>query len=377
MRLAMVAAGFTAGEADKLRRAMGAWRRPGLIEQFRTRLRDGMLARGLPAAFADQIFEQIRGFGEYGFPESHAASFALLAYASAWLKYHYPAAFTAALLNSQPMGFYAPAQLVRDAREHGVEVRPVDVNHSDLDCTLEPTPAGPAVRLGFRLVKGFPTARAEALVEARRTRPFSSVADFARRARPGRPLAARLAAAGAFGSLGLDRRESLWHALCANEELPLFAGLDEHDLPAPPLPVMPLEERIVTDYDSVGLSLEAHPMSLVRPELDRLNAVPASAVAEAAHAAAVRVAGLVLVRQRPATAKGTVFITLEDETGTVNLVLWPRVWQRYRRAVQGAAAVLVHGRVERAGKVVHVMVGRVENLTESLGGIAPRSRDFR
>src|SRR5207253_11027978 len=212
MRLAVVAAGFTPGEADQLRRAMGAWRRPGLIEKFRQKLRDGMLSHGLPLTFADQLYEQIRGFGEYGFPEAHAASFALLAYVSAWLKCHYPAAFTAALLNSQPMGFYAPAQLVRDAREHGVEVRPIDVNHSDWDCTLETDKDKPALRLGLRLVKGLPLARAEAAVAARQEMAYRSVADFGRRSGAGRALATRLAAADGFRSLGLGRRGALWHA---------------------------------------------------------------------------------------------------------------------------------------------------------------------
>jgi error-prone DNA polymerase len=377
MRLAMVAAGFTAGEADQLRRAMGAWRRPGLIEQFRSKLRDGMVAHGLPEEFAARIFEQIRGFGEYGFPESHAASFALLAYASAWLKRYYPAAFTAALLNSQPMGFYAPAQLVRDARDHGVEVRPVDVNHSDWDCTLEATSHDAlTLRLGFRLIRGFPKARVESIVRARQDRPFRSVADYVHRTQASRALAARLAAADAFRSTGLNRREALWQALGSGGDLPLFAGIDEADAAVPALVGMPMNEEVIADYDTIGLSLKAHPIGLLRTELNRLKILPASALAKVPDKSIVRVTGLVLVRQRPATAKGTTFLTLEDETGTVNLVVWPAVWKRYRQTIQGAVALLAEGRAEHASGVVHVIVNRAEDLSVALGGIVPSTRDL-
>jgi error-prone DNA polymerase len=415
MRLAVVAAGFTPGEADQLRRAMGAWRRPGLIEKFRQKLRDGMLARNLPLAFADQLYAQIRGFGEYGFPEAHAASFALLAYVSAWLKCRYPAAFAASILNSQPMGFYAPAQLVRDAREHGVEVRPIDVNFSGWDCTLEAgavanegTPdcrlqiadcrlqeqvlpdgsnlqsaicnlksaISPALRLGFRLIRGMPGAVGTALVQARSEGSFRSVADVARRLGIGRPLLARLAAADAFTSLGLSRREALWQVLALGEELPLFAGLDDEPEPMPLLREMSLEQHVVADYESIGLSLKAHPISLVRPELEKLGVLAAAALADLPDKATVRVAGLVLVRQQPSTSKGTIFMTLEDETGIVNLVVWPRTWQRYRALVRGAAALLVQGKLERASGVTHVMSGTMEDLTASLRGLYTRSRDF-
>ena len=390
MRLAMVAAGFTAGEADQLRRAMGAWRRPGLIEQFRTKFRAGMLARGLPVDFADQLYEQIRGFGEYGFPESHAASFALLAYVSAWLKHHYPAAFVAAILNSQPMGFYAPAQLVRDAKEHGVVVHPVDVNHSAWDSTLvggewrvasggqfsrHPPPATRHLQLGLRLIKGLPQAMGAALVEARRAGPFRSINDLARRLQIGRPLLARLAAADAFGSLGLQRRAALWQVLSLGEELPLFAGLED-DEAAPHLAEMPLDEEVNADYEATGLSLKAHPLGLVRHELDKLQVLPASALRDTPDKATVRVAGLVLVRQQPSTSKGTIFITLEDETGTSNLVIWPRVWQRYRQVGRAAVALLAHGKVERSGSVIHVIVSALEDLSQSLRGLVARSRDF-
>jgi error-prone DNA polymerase len=374
MRLAMVAAGFTAGEADQLRRAMAAWKRPGLIEQFRARLRAGMLGRGLPEAFAEQIFEQIRGFGEYGFPESHAASFALLAYVSAYLKCHYPAAFACALLNSQPMGFYAPAQIVGDLRAHGGAVRPVDVGCSTWDCTLE----GGGLRLGFRLISGFSQAAADALCAARADGPFRSVRDAARRARVGPGLLARLAAADAFGSLGLGRRQALWQVLQAGatDELPLFAGLED-DEAVPDLPALSLGDHVVADYDAVGLSLKAHPLGLLRPDLDRAGARTAAALGQLDDKAEVRVAGLVVMRQQPPTAKGTVFITLEDETGGVNLVVWKRVWAKYRPVARGAVALLVEGTIQKAAGVVHVCPSRIEDLSHFLGRLATKSRDFR
>jgi error-prone DNA polymerase len=338
MRLAMVAAGFSAGEADQLRRAMGAWKRSGVIEQFRDKLRAGMVANGLPTTFADQLYEMIRGFGEYGFPESHAASFALLTYVSSWLKCHYPAAFTAALLNSQPMGFYAPAQLVRDVQAHGVTVQPVDVNESDWDCTLRPTQEGIALRLGFRMIRGASEAMARCIVEARADRPFRSLPEFMRRTALSRASLVRLAGADAFGSLQLGTRPALWHALSRHEELPLFADLDD-EAPAPHLPAVPLAEQIVADYDVTGLSLKAHPISLVRDELKRRRVSANTDLLNMPDKSAVRVAGLVLVRQRPGTAKGTTFITLEDETGIANVVVWPRVWERHRRLWPSASWV--------------------------------------
>ena len=377
MRLAMVAAGFTPGEADQLRRAMGAWRRSGVIDQFRDKLRDGMVANGLPESFADQLYQQIRGFGEYGFPEAHAASFALLAYVSAWLKCHYPAAFAAALMNSQPMGFYAPAQIVRDVQEHGVEVREVDVNRSDWDCTLESVSGKPALRLGFRLVKGFPEAKARAIVRVRPTEEFCSVRDFARRVQLSRSLLARLAVADAFGSLGMSRRAALWEVMALGEELPLFAGFDLEDEATPSLATMPLDEQVVADYDSTGLSLKAHPVGLIRQELNVLKVWPASALKRMRDKAFVRVAGIVLVRQRPGTAKGTTFVTLEDETGIANLLIWPRVWERFREVARGATFLLAQGRIESADGVIHVVVTKLEDLSRSLEGIASQSRDFR
>ncbi len=384
MRLAMVAAGFTPGEADQLRRAMGAWRRPGLIDQFHKRLIEGMLARGLSEKYAEAVFQQIRGFGEYGFPESHAASFALLVYVSAWLKYHHPAAFTAALLNSQPMGFYAPAQLVRDAREHGVEVRPVDVNHSTWDCTLEPAGQGLAIRLGFRMLHGMSESHAAKIVAARGDRPFGSIDEFARRTRLAQRAIARLAKAKAFASLGLDRRGALWHALAQHqEELPLFdrvsphsacgRGVEEEGIALPPM--SPAEE-VLADYRTAGLSLDAHPMQFLREGLARLGVVPAKRLGMWPHGKPVRVAGIVLVRQRPGTAKGITFVTLEDETGIANLIVRPDVWLKFRLAALGATVLLAHGRLQREGLVSHVLVTRLEDLSPRLADLGPQSRDF-
>jgi error-prone DNA polymerase len=378
MRVAMVGAGFTPDEADQLRRAMGAWRRPGLLEQFRVKLYDGMVARGLPAEFAMRLYEQISGFGEYGFPESHAASFALLAYVSAWLKQRYPCVFTAALLNSQPMGFYAPAQLIRDAQTHGATVHPVDVNESDWDCTLQPLETGErALRLGLRMVRGLARKLADAIVEARRERLFQSVADLARRARLGRPTLARLADADAFNSLQLPRRQALWQLLGTAPDPPLFAGLPDDEEVVPDLPVMPLASEVIWDYQSVGLSLKAHPISFVRPELDRMKVSPSAALADIPDKTFVRVAGLVLVRQQPSTAKGTVFVTLEDETGIVNLIVHARVWKRYRPDAVRAATLLASGRVQLAHGVIHVSATKLEDLSSRVPGIAPASRDFR
>jgi error-prone DNA polymerase len=421
MRLAVVAAGFTPGEADQLRRAMGAWRRPGLIDQFHKKLIDGMQARGFSSEYAESVFHQIRGFGDYGFPESHAASFALLAYSSAWLKRHYPAAFTAALLNSQPMGFYAPAQLVGCARQHGVEVRPVDVNFSHGDCTLEdggasqwssdenrtvPFPApSMALRLGFNMLCGMSSCNAEIIVHARGLEPFRSLDDFAHRTGLGRGVLVRLAKAGVFGSLGLDRRDSVWHALAQDKKkLPLFEsnasaaqthGCSEDadcknnvareaqigtDLCTAPrcdwLPQMSAAEEVLADYRMLGLSLRGHPMAFLRAELDSLGVTPAARLKLCGNHRPVVVAGIVLVRQRPSTAKGITFVTLEDETGTANLIIRPEVWKRYRPAAMGATLLLVRGCLQSQDEVIHVLVTKLENLSARLAGMGSQSRDF-
>jgi error-prone DNA polymerase len=375
MRLAVVAAGFTPGEANQLRRAMGAWRRPGIIDQFRKKLLEGMTARGLSVEFAEAVFRQISGFGEYGFPESHAASFALLVYASAWLKHYYPAAFAAALINSQPMGFYAPAQLVRSAREHGVTVLGVDVNASRWDCTLEDG----ALRLGLRLIKGLSESHAVAIEAARLGGPFRGWEDFNQRSRLGRAVVSRLADAGAFASLALDRRGALWQALGEEQQpgrLPLFDALEEADELVAPLPRLEMSEEVVADYRTAGLSLRAHPLEFQRARLEALGIVPASGLPTYPADRHVRVAGIVLVRQRPSTAKGITFVTLEDETGTVNLIIRQDVWQRFYRVARTAAGYLASGRLQRQEGVIHVLVSKLEDLGESLHGLKSQSRDF-
>ncbi|HTM53015.1 MAG TPA: error-prone DNA polymerase [Pirellulales bacterium] len=375
MRLAVVAAGFTPGEADQLRRAMGAWRRPGIIEQFRKKLHDGMLAKGLSAEFAEGVFRQISGFGEYGFPESHAASFALLVYVSAWLKFYYPAAFAAALINSQPMGFYAPAQLVRNAREHGVEVRGVDVNASRWDCTLE----SGALRLGLRMIRGLSQAHAARLEQERAGGAFHDWEDFARRVRLGRAVIVRLAGADAFGSLGIDRRRALWLALGEDKKarpLPLFADHPSDEEPVAPIPRLRLRDEVVADYRTAGLSLRAHPMSFHRQQLESWKVVPAEQLPTYPADRPIRVAGIVLVRQRPGTAKGITFVTLEDETGTINLIIRQDIWQKFYRVARTAAAFLAYGRLQREQEVIHVLVSKLEDLSDLLAGLGSQSRDF-
>jgi error-prone DNA polymerase len=405
MQLAIVAAGFTPGEADQLRRAMGAWRKPGLIDRFRRKLIAGMKTTGLSPEYAEAVFHQIRGFGEYGFPESHAASFALLVYVSAWLKHHYPAAFAAALINSQPMGFYAPAQLVRNAREHGVEVRGVDVNHSDWECTLEPceaqapVPASPgpsnegptkpsptskptapepaALRLGFCMLQGIGEAHARQIEATRREEPFSSVRQFARRTGFSRAVLSRLAEGRVFGSLGIDRREALWRSLAEDQKpLPLFDDQEEPEPPASGLPAMSEAQEVLADYRTTGMSLQRHPVAFLREGLQRRRVVEASRLATLPHGRYVRVAGIVLVRQRPSTAKGITFVTLEDETGSANLIVRPDVWKRFRKAARGATIMLAAGRLQRHGRVIHVLAAKLENLSDQLAALGTRSRDF-
>ena len=389
MQLAIVAARFTAGEADQLRRAMGAWRRNGVIEQFHQKLIIGMTTNGLSAEFAERVFLQIRGFGEYGFPESHAASFALLVYISAWLKCYHMAAFTASLLNSQPMGFYAPAQLVRNAREHGVEVRGVDVNASEWDCTLEdcePTEDSEdsvnsafSLRLGFRVASGISQSHTEVIVQARRNRPFRSWEDFLHRTRLSRTVLVKLAEADVFSSLGLSRRQAMWHALAQDQrsvELPLFADNDADEATPATLPNMSMPEQVIADYQTVGMSLRAHPISFHRLHLDQLGVLAANRLPCIPNGRMVRVAGLVLVRQRPGTAKGITFVTLEDETGVSNLVVRQDVWNRFHRVAHTATAMVAHGRLQSKEGVIHVLVTKLENLSERLKGLSSQSRDF-
>jgi error-prone DNA polymerase len=376
MQLAIVAAGFTPGEADALRRAMAAWRRRGGLGPFEERLLAGMRARGFGEDFARQLVRQIQGFGEYGFPESHAASFALLVYVSAWLKCHAPAAFTAALLNSQPMGFYAPAQLVQCARRHGVEVRPVDVTASAGDCTLEPRAGdGPALRLGLRLVAGLSAAGADRLVAARGAGAFRDVADLARRAALDRGDLGALAAAGAFATLAGHRHRARWAVAGIEPPLPLLP--DARVAEGVPLLRGPTAgEGVVADYASLGLSLGPHPLALLRRLLARRGVQPAESLWECADGALVHVAGIVTTRQRPGSAAGVVFVTLEDETGCVNLVVWQQVAARQRQPLLAARLLAARGRVQRQGDVLHVVVARLADYTPLLGRLVTRSRDF-
>ncbi|WP_019561377.1 error-prone DNA polymerase [Caldimonas manganoxidans] len=380
MQLCMLCAGFTAGEADRLRRAMAAWRRHGNVHPFRQRIIDGMTARGYERAYAERIFQQIEGFGEYGFPESHAASFALLAYDSAWLKCHEPAAFLAALLDAQPMGFYSPSQLVQDARRHGVEVRPVDVSHSEVESTLEDLARQPqpAVRLGLQLVAGLSIAAARRIVQARAAGPFIDVQDLARRARLQAQDLRHLAAADALRSLAGHRRQQVWQATAW---MPLPNLLQDARIDEPPLqlPLAAEGEEIVFDYAALGLTLRRHPLALLRGQLRRRGLLTAREMRDLPHGRWVRACGLVTVRQRPQTAKGTVFVSLEDESGMVNVIVWRDVQERFGRELLLSRLLAVQGWWQREGEVRHLVAQRLEDLTPLLGRLAHaglQSRDF-
>jgi len=376
MQLAVVAAGFTPGEADRLRRSMAAWRRKGGLEHFQERLIRGMSERGYEREFAERIYQQILGFGEYGFPESHSASFALLVYVSAWIKRHEPAAFLAALLNSQPMGFYAPSQLVQDARRHGVEVRPVDVLASDWDCRLEHRDGGkPAVRLGLRMVQGLSQAGAERIVATRHERLFESVDDLTRRAALNRHDLKCLAAAGALESLAGHRREAYWNV--AGIETGRHLLRDAPVLESRPVLAAPTEgENLVADYASLGLTLGRHPLALLRPRLARMRFASAEQIHALPHGRRARAAGIVTGRQRPDTTSGVVFVTLEDETGYVNVVVWHNLGERQRRELLGSQLMGVEGVLEREGEVVHLVARRLVDHSRLLGQLATASRDF-
>ena len=391
MQIAIVAGGFTPGEADQLRRAMATFRRTGTIGSFRDKLVAGMLKRGYTQDFAERCFKQIEGFADYGFPESHAASFALLVYVSCWLKCHYPDVFAAALLNSQPMGFYAPAQIVRDAGEHGVEMREADINFSDLENGLEPGRragdhvwdrhremagdiwAKHAVRLGFSRIKGLKQDDA-ALIVARRGAGYDSVRDLWLRTGLGAPVLEKLAEADVFRSLGLDRRDALWavkglKGTDGAETLPLFAAASQRDPRREPdadLPPMPPGEQVIHDYRHLGLSLKAHPVSFVRSGLQARRTLSCAELAQKGHGHIVEVAGLVLVRQRPGTASGVVFMTLEDETGIANVIVWPKTFEVWRRVVLGARFVAIKGQVQREGEVIHLVARQMTDLTSAI-----------
>lgn len=385
MKIAIVGAGFTPSEADRLRRAMATFRRNGTIDMFQEKLINGMLANGYERDFAERCFEQIKGFGDYGFPESHAASFALLVYVSSWLKCHYPDVFAAAILNSQPMGFYAPAQLVRDAQEHGVEARPVDVNYSHWDHQLEPlavpvpnTGRRTALRLGFRLIKGLREDVMDRLVD-RRGGGYRTIGDLQRRAELDVRSLQLLAAADAFASMGLDRRQADWEVRALEPDtLPLFHFAEEH-LPAGSnqpvellqepevvLPRLTAGEQVVADYESLKLSLKGHPCGLLRDQFDTLGWVTNDRLPMLKDGAHVRLGGLVLIRQRPGTATGVVFATLEDETGVANVVIWPHVAERFRRIMLGARLMGIIGRQQKEGKVVHVIADRLLDMSGEL-----------
>ncbi len=378
IKLAMVAAGFTPGEADHLRRSMAAWKRSGGLEHFRQRLLDGMRARGYAEAFAERIFHQIEGFGEYGFPESHSASFALLAYVSAWLKCHEPAAFVAALLNSQPMGFYAPAQLIADAARHGVEMRAVDVQMSAWDSSLEAHERGSrqaAVRMGLGRIKGLKHDAAERIVAARGVAPFVDVTDLARRAGLDRGMVRVLSRAGALASLAGNRHHASWAAL--GIETPLAVLPDAQIREATPLLRAPSEgEDIVADYAHLGFTLGRHPLALLRDHLHRRQCATAVQIAQAEPGTRVRTAGLVISRQRPGTATGVVFVTLEDETGIINVIVWSTLVEAQRRELLHAQLLGVVGEIQRDGEVVHLIAQRLSDHSKLLGRLRAVSRDF-
>lgn len=384
MQVAIHCAGFTPGEADQLRRGMKMRDHTASIGDFRDKMVRGMVANGYTQDFADRTFRQLEGFGSYGFPESHAASFALIAYASSWMKCHHPDVFCAALLNSQPMGFYAPAQIVRDAREHGVEVRPVCVNQSRWDCTLEGRPGSArlALRLGLRLVKGLANADAARLI-ANRMPLYDSIEDVWRRADVSGAALERLAEADAFASLNCDRRAALWQIKgLADEPLPLFAATDlgrnrpEPEVIEPPVILRPMTEGsdVVEDYLATGLSLRAHPLVFLRDGLAKRGIIPCQDLTTLRDGTRVMIAGLVLMRQRPGTAKGVMFVTIEDETRVANLILWKDRIEAQRAIVMGASLMIVHGTLQREGDVMHVVVRKLEDGIALLGQIGDDDR---
>ena len=375
MQVSILAAGFTPGEADGLRRAMAAWKRKGGLEKYYDRIVDGMTTRGYAKEFAVQIFEQIKGFSEYGFPESHAASFALLVYASCWLKHTEPAAFLAAMLNSQPLGFYSPSQLVQDAKRHGVDVRAVDVMFSALDATLEDLPHTPAVRLGLGLIAGLKRTSAERIVAARAQAPFDSAEDLSRRARLEQHEMKLLAAADALSSLSGHRRQQVWDAAALHAPPLLLrdAPVDEDLLE---LPEAPEGEEIVFDYAALGLTLRRHPMALLRQQLSAMRFKSSQALLELPDGRLVRACGIVTLRQQPPTAKGVVFVSLEDEHGTVQVIVWKSVRERQRQELMNAKLLGVYGTWQREGEVRNLIAQRLVDLTHWLGRLAAPSRDF-
>jgi error-prone DNA polymerase len=396
MQIAMAAADFSAGESDQLRRSMAAWKRKGGVHVFYERLVGGMRKNGYTEEFAEALFKQIEGFGEYGFPESHAASFALLVYVSCWLKCHEPACFLAALLNSQPMGFYGPSQLVQDAQRHGVQVRAVDVSHSDWDCTLEPPtvlhqaradphakpssgPAQPAVRLGLRLVSGLSEAVAQRIAAARAVAPFASTQELALRCALDAGDLKALASADALLSLSGHRRQQVWDASALRPAPPLLRGVLVLEAPLE-LPHAHEGEEVVFDYAATGLSLRSHPVALLRAQLVPQRLLSAAQLRDLPSGRLVRACGIVTMRQQPATAKGVVFVTLEDETGSVNVIVWKAVKDQFRDALYRARLLAVYGVWQRddhsGGEVRHLVAKRLVDRTDWLGALPTSSRDF-
>lgn len=377
MELAIVAAGYSPGEADQLRRSMAAWKRHGGLEPHRERLTRGMLDNGYTEAFAARIFEQIKGFGSYGFPESHAASFALLTYASCWLKCHEPAIYACALINSWPMGFYSPDQILQDARRHGIEIRPVDVCHSNWDCSLEPvTDDALAIRLGLRQVRGFREEDGRRIEQARAVKAWADVSDLSLRAGLDARARELLADAGALQGLVGHRYQARWEVAAVQAQLPLFAGLVAPSDEGVALPVPALGEDLFADYSSTGTTLGPHPLALLRHRLEGLGCRSSQRLVELAHADKVSVAGIVIGRQRPQTASGVTFVTLEDEFGMINVVVWRALAERQRRILVGARLLRVVGRLECGSGVRHVIARRLEDLSPLLSGLDVRSRDF-
>jgi error-prone DNA polymerase len=380
MKIAIVAAGFTPNEADELRRSMATFKAKGKVSYFEDKLIKGMMKNGYKEEYARRVFKQLEGFGSYGFPESHAASFALLVYVSSWIKCYYPDVFACALLNSMPMGFYQPAQIIIDARKHGVDVQPVDINYSDWDNKLESRKDSErkycTLRLGFRQVKGLREEDIKILIEGRETL-YTSIHEL-RETGLTETVLEKLADADAFRSIGHDRRTALWDVSTKDHPLALFSSIKTGTDPEEKvsLPEMTLSEHVVHDYASTSLSLKAHPISFIREQLDKLHILPVSKLENAKDGDKVKVAGLILVRQRPGTASGICFITIEDETGTANLVVFQKLFDQYRKEIIQSKLLMVEGQLQKEGEVIHVIVKRCYNFSGLLGRLTASKEDL-
>lgn len=383
MKIAIVAAGFTPSEADELRRSMATFKAKGLVTKFKQKLINGMMKNGYSEEYAQRVFKQLEGFGSYGFPESHAASFALLVYVSSWLKWYYPDVFACALLNSMPMGFYQPAQIIIDARKHGVEVRPIDINYSYWHNTLEliPSPAGEAaggkaaLQLGFRQIKSLREDDMNILL-VNRKRDYQTINEL-RNIPLSEAALEKLADADAFRSIGLDRREALWEVSTKDRPYAMFAGQPAPDAKEEriTLPVMSISEHVVHDYTAISLSLKAHPVSFIRDKLDQLHIIPTHQLSTLKDGVLVKVAGLVLVRQRPGTAKGICFMTIEDETGFANVVIFEKLFEKFRKEILQSRLIMVEGKLQIEGEVIHVIVQRCYNFSKLLRHLTPAQNE--